>query len=83
MVSRITTSIAYGTSKNEMKLNDNVAYSTTQSASSNDENTYDYVPTTVSTTDGNDIITTSPNEAYAATDNIPVSSNQAYGMVHH
>ena len=71
------------TSKNEMKLSDNVAYSTTRSASSKDENTYDYVPATVSTTNGNDIITSSPNEAYAVTDNVPVSSNQAYGMVHH
>ena len=66
-----------------MKLSDNVAYSTTKSASSKDENTYDYVPTTVSTTDGNDIITSSPNEVYAATENVPASSNQAYGMVHH
>ena len=116
-VTDTTDNVAYGTSKNEMKLSCNVANSTTQSASSEDENTYDYVPTTVSTTDrndiittspneayaatkraslqgedtydyisttdGNDIITTSPNEAYAATGNVPVSSNQAYGMVHH
>ena len=46
---------------------------------------YDYIPATVSTTDGNDIITTSPNEAYASIVNVPVSSNHAYGMVtvHH
>ena len=82
-VTYTTDNVAYSTSKSEMKLSDNVAYSTTKSASSKDENTYDYVPATVSTTDGNDIITTSPNEAYAATGNVPVSSNQAYGMVHH
>ena len=82
-VTDTTDNVTYGTSKNEMKLSDNVAYSTTKSASSKDENTYDYVPVTVSTTDGNGIITTSPNEAYAATGNVPVSSNQAYGMVHH
>ena len=28
-------------------------------------------------------ITTSPNEAYATTDNVPVVNNQAYGMGHH
>ena len=60
---------------------------TTKSASSKDENThyYDYIPATVSTTDGNDIIITSPNEAYASIVNVPVSSNHAYGMVtvHH
>ena len=57
----------------------NVAYCATKNASFQGEDTYDYI----STTDGNDIITTSPNEAYAATSNVPVSSNQAYGMVHH
>ena len=56
-VTDTTDNVAYGTSKNEMKLSCNVAYSTTKSASSKDENTYDYVPATVSTTDGNDIIT--------------------------
>ena len=70
-------------SKNEIKLSGNVAYSTTKSASSKGENTYDYVPATVSITDGNGIITSSPNEAYAVTDTVPVSSNLAYGMVHH
>ena len=79
----VTDNVAYGTSKSEMKLSCNVAYCTTQSASSKDENTYDYVSATVSTTDGNDIITTSPNEAYTATGNVPVSSNQPYGMVNH
>ena len=62
-----------------MEMSDNVAYGATKKASFQGEDTYDYVPTT----DGNDIITTSPNEAYAATGNVPVSSNQAYGMVHH
>ena len=69
--------VAYGTNKNEMKMSGNVAYDATKSASFQGEDTYDYI----STTDGNDIITTSPNEA--ATGNVPVSSNQAYGMVHH
>ena len=63
----------------KMEMSSNVAYGATNSASFQGEDTYDYI----STTDGNDIITTSPNEAYAATDNVPVSSYQAYGMVHH
>ena len=67
---------AYGMSQNEMNLSVNVAYN---SARFQGEHVYEYI----STTDGNDIITTSPNEAYAATDNVPVSSNQAYGMVQH
>ena len=82
----VTNATDNATSKNdEIKLSCNVAYSTTKSASPKDEDTYDYVPATISTTDGNDIITSSPNEAYAVTDNVPVSSNQAYGMVtvHH
>ena len=38
----------------------------------------------VSTTANNDIaISTSANEAYATTDNVPVVNNQAYGMLHH
>ena len=40
-----------------------------------DEHTYDYI----STTDEDGVITTLPNEAYAATDSSP---NPAYGMVH-
>ena len=68
-----TGNVAYGMSN--MEMSSNVAYDATNQG----EDTYDYI----STTDGNDIITTSPNEAYAATDNVPVSSNQAYGMVHH
>ena len=82
----VTDATDNATSKNdEIKLSGNVAYSTTKSTSSKDENTYDYVPVTISPTDGNDIITSSPNEAYAVTDNVPVSSNQAYGIVtvHH
>ena len=62
-----------------MEMSGNVAYDATKRASFQGEDTYDYI----STTDVNDIITTSPNEAYAATGNVPVSSNQAYGMVHH
>ena len=67
---------AYGMNQNEMNLSINVAYN---SARFQGEYVYDYIPNT----DGNDIITTSPNEAYATTGNVPVSSNQAYGMVHH
>ena len=63
----------------KMEMSSNVSYGAKSSASFQGEDTYDYI----STTDGNDIITTSPNEAYAATGNVPVSSNQAYGMVHH
>ena len=67
---------AYGMSQNEMNLSVNVAYN---SARFKGEYVYEYI----STTDGNDVITTSPNEAYAATGNVPMSSNQAYGMVQH
>ena len=67
---------AYGMSQNEMNLSFNVAYN---SARFQGEYVYNYIPTT----DGNDIIITSPNKAYASTGNVPVSSNQAYGMVHH
>ena len=70
---------ACGMSQTEMNLSVNVAYSAINSASFQGEYTYDYIPTT----DGNDIITTSPNEAYSSADNVPVSSNQAYGMVQH
>ena len=59
----------------KIEMRGNVAYGVTQSASFQGEDTYDYI----STTDGNNIITSSP------TGNVPVSSNQAYGMVtlHH
>ena len=70
-----TGNVTYGMTN--MEMSGNVAYGATKSASFKGEDTYDYI----STTDGNDIITPSPNEAYAATDNVPVSSNQAYG--HH
>ena len=65
--------VAYDTNQNEMEMNCNVAY---ESASFKGEDTYDYI----STTDGNDIIITSPNEAYTTTNN---GHTQAYGMVHH
>ena len=70
---------AYGMSQNEMNLSVNVAYSAINSASFQGEDTYDYI----STTDENDVITTSPNEAYSSADIVPVSGNQAYGMVQH
>ena len=65
--------VAYGTNQNEMEMSYNAAY---ESASFKGEYTYDYIPTT----DGNDIIITSPNEAYATTNN---GHTQAYGMIHH
>ena len=80
--------VAYGTNQNEMEMNCNVAYGTNQnemdtscnvaygSDSFKGEDTYDYI----STTEGNDIIITSPNEAYATTNN---GHTQAYGMIHH
>ena len=61
-----------------MELSDNIAYDTTKRGSFKSED-YDYIPTT----DRNDIIITFPNEAYATTGNVPVSSNLAFGMVHH
>ena len=64
-----------------MEMSGNVAYGVTKRASFQGEDTYMY--DYISTTEGNEIITTSPNEAYATTGNVPVSSNQAYGMVHH
>ena len=69
---------AYGTNKDRMELSENIAYGTT--TFNGNEDPYEYVSTTVNT----DIdITTSANEAYAATDNVPLVNNQAYGMVHH
>ena len=68
--------VAYGMNQNEMEMNGNVAYDATKRDSFQGEDTYDYI----STTDGNDIIITSPNEAYATTNN---GHTQAYGMVHH
>ena len=46
-------------------------------ASFKSEHTYDYI----STTDGNTTITTLPNQAYAATDNLPMPA-YSHGMVH-
>lgn len=78
--------IAYVTSNNEMEMSGNVSYSINNCASFKDEdNEYDYAYdySYVSTTAENEIgITTCPNEAYTTADNILVSSNQAYGMVH-
>ena len=68
----VADNVAYGTSKDRMELSENIAYGTTTFRGKEDG----YVSTTV-----NDI--TSPNEAYATTDNVPVVNNQAYGMVHH
>ena len=73
----VTVSVAYGVSKSAMESSGNTA---TNSASYQPKPViYDYI----STTDGNDIITSSPNEAYGMTDSVPVSSNKAYGMVYH
>ena len=69
--------VAYGMNQNEMEMSGNVAYvayGATKSASFQGEDTYDYI----STTDGNDIIITSPNEAYATTNN---GHTQAYGTI--
>ena len=74
----VADNVAYGTSKDRMELSENIAYDTTTFKGKEDG--YEYVSTTVN----NDIdITTSPNEAYATTDNVPVVNNQAYGMGHH
>ena len=74
----VADNVAYGTSKDRMELSENIAYGTT--TFKGNEDGYEYVSTTVN----NDIdITTSPNEAYGTTDNIPVVNNQAYGMGHH
>ena len=74
----VADNVAYGTSKDRMELSENTAYGTTTFKGKEDG--YEYVSTTVN----NDIdITTSPNEAYGTTDNVPVVNNQAYGMEHH
>ena len=71
----VVDNVAYGTGKDRMELSENIAYGTT--TFKGNEDGYEYVSTT-------DIdITTSANEAYATTDNVPVVDNQAYGMVHH
>ena len=54
----ISCNVAYGMNQNEMEMSGNVAYGATKIASFQGEDTYDYI----STTDGNDIIITSPNE---------------------
>lgn len=71
--------VAYATRNSEMEMSGNISYGTNTGASfiKGDDNAYDYIATTVE----NDIIT-SPNEAYSTTDNMFVSRNQAYGMVH-
>ena len=68
---------AHAASKDRMGLSD-IAYGT--SAFKGQEDPYEYVSTTANTEID---ITTSANEAYAATDNVPLVNNQAYGMVHH
>ena len=58
---------AYGANKDRMELSENIAYDTT--TFKRKEDPYEYVSTTVN----NEIdITTSANEAYATTDNVPV-----------
>ena len=76
----VADNLAYGTNKlkDRMELTENIAYGTTTFKEKEDG--YEYVSTTVN----NDIdISTSANEAYATTDNVPVVNNQAYGMLHH
>ena len=62
--------VAYDMNQNEMEMSCNVAY---VSASFKGDDTYDYI-------DGNDVVITSSNEAYATTNN---GHTEAYGMVHH
>ena len=74
----VADNVAYGTSKDRMELSENIVYGTT--TFKGNEDGYEYVSTTVN----NDIdVTTSPNEAYATTDKVPVVTNQPYGMGHH
>ena len=76
----VADNLAYGTNKvkGRMEFRENIVYGTTTFKEKEDG--YEYVSTTVN----NDIaISTSPNEAYATTDNVPVVNNQAYGMLHH
>ena len=73
----VADNVAYGTSKDRMELSENIAYEIT--TFKGNEDGYEYVSTTANDID----ITTSANEAYATTDNVPVVNNQAYGMGHH
>ena len=75
----VADNLAYGTNKlkGRMEFKENIAYGTTTFKEKEDG--YEYVSTTVNDVD----ITTSANEAYATTDNVPVFNNQAYGMLHH
>ena len=79
-VNTLTDNVAYGMSEKEVKLSANAAYTATTCGSTgfkDEAETYDYVTT-------DDIsITTYPNNAYVKTDDVPVSSNQAYGLVQH
>ena len=79
-VNTYTDNVAYGVSEKEMEMNINAAYNATcDSTGLQDEadtHTYDYVATTDLS------IITTPNKAYVKT-SIPVSSNQAYGMMRH
>ena len=76
----VTDNVAYGVSEKEMKLSTNAAYTATRYSNTLQDraDTYDYVTTT-------DLIhiTTAPNEAHVKTSDVPVSSNQADGMVEH
>ena len=75
----LTDNVARGTS-GEMELSTNTAYNatcdSTRLQNKADIHSYDYIATT-------DVsIITAPNKAYVKT-SIPVSSNQAYGMMEH
>ena len=66
----VADNLTYGTNKlkGRMELTENIAYGTT---TFKEKDAYEYVSTTVNDID----ITTSPNEAYATTDNVPVVNN--------
>ena len=79
-VNTYTDNVAYGVSEKEIEMNINAAYNatcdSTRLQNEADTHAYDYVTTT-------DLrIITAPNKAYVKT-SIPVSSNQAYGMMQH
>ena len=84
-VNIFTDNVAYGVSEKVMELSTNAAYNVTCDSTGLQDNckadtNYDYIGSTT-TTDVS--IITAPNEAYVKSSNIPVSSNQAYGMVEH
>ena len=75
----LTDNAAYGVSMKEMEMSTNAAYTATRDNNSLQDKaeTYDYV----TMTDIN--ISTPSNEVHVMNEDVPVTSNQAYGILQH